>query len=114
MGQEAVSGLQIFPPLGTEMISGENMADGVLVLQSAEHAELSGMFFYGGHWIRVASGCIVDGSLSPEETVSMLLFGFKTVTWKWIRTYDRSTGAYFFPLSSLMLYKAFTMRPHVH
>lgn len=87
------------------MIQGEKTSDGVLILQAVEKANLSGMFFYANQWVRVASGCIVDGSLPPMETVSMLLYGFKEIPWKWVRTENTSSGPCFFPLSILILCK---------
>jgi hypothetical protein len=86
-------------------IEGEKISDGVLILQAVEKVNLSGMFFYGDQWVRVASGCIVDGSLSPMESVSMLFYGFHTIPWKWVRTENTSCGPYFFPLSLLIICK---------
>lgn len=87
------------------MIQGEEISDGVLILQRVEHANLSGMFFFGAYWVRVASGCIVDGNLDPMESVSLLLFGFKKLSWKWIRTENRSEGKYFYPMSLVTMGK---------
>jgi hypothetical protein len=87
------------------MIHGETLSDGVLILQRVEHANLSGMFFFGGCWIRIASGCIVDASCPPKEIVSLLYFGFKSVKWNWFRTDDTTQGKYFQPLSLVVLGK---------
>lgn len=86
------------------MIFGETVSDGVLILQAVEQANLSGLFFLGAHWVRIASGCIVDCS-TDTATFSGLLLWDKPRPWKWIRTDDRREGKYFHPVSLVLLGK---------
>jgi hypothetical protein len=91
------------------MIQGETVSDGVLILQAVEQANLSGLFFLGAHWVRIASGCIVDGSIDTA-TFSGLLLWDKPRPWKWIRTDDRREGKYFHPVSLVLIGKLDSQR----
>lgn len=62
------------------MIQGENLSDALLILQGLGKAQSSGLFFLGKEWLVLRMGKIVSASVG----ISFLLYGFKTLPWKWL------------------------------
>ncbi len=62
------------------MIQGENLSDALLILQGIGKAQSSGIFFLGKEWLVLRTGKIVGSSVG----ISFLLYGFKTLAWKFL------------------------------